>query len=405
MITFYCERKKSKFKLNKRITIVTVTSIALTIIELLNSGTLSSFFSYKTYFFILVVYLSFLIFWIYNFIYKKKRDFLENALNKNLNFQEVFIYVILITLTFPFISDAVKLKSSFPFEFNARISSNYTSFSRLNSEITIYNKISIRNNTNKNHIVRVQTIASPVLTSAYLDSLIISKNYEQYITNSYHSVSNSNSISDVFLIEEKILMPNFIGGIMIDSLNKIFTGDTLIYYYNKFRFIRDHNLSKDKINNNSKFLFQYPDMGINYCIDHNWVSKISITEHFSGKTFVFFMSGTMRHDLNRLIKKKYLILSSGILQQSFVLLPYYIVNDKKKKIDKDILTVVFNENENIDKTVYKILGDASFHMGVENNNTFFVNEGFPIRIYIYSLNIRENNYDKRLCEYYDQIYK
>ncbi|KAF0195271.1 MAG: hypothetical protein FD166_2987 [Bacteroidetes bacterium] len=385
---------------NKRVILFTVLSVVVTIIEKVSGGIISSIFSIKTYYIILCLFLIGLLYWIYQFFFAKKRDLFNKAISKEFNLEEIFIYLLVLVVFFPFITDIVRMRSKEPIEFIVKINSDYANFSTPNSIVNYNGKVIIKNNTDRNCRILVETISTPFQRIEFLDSLM-DMNNRQYINHTYKGAIGSNSSATINLVDEQVLMPNFIEGALIDSLNWIFSNESLDYYSSRFNYIYQNLLPQDSLTDNGlNFKFKFPEMGVNYSIDYDWVSKVYITDNYSNEVSVFRFKGSMRHDLGRMIRGEELILTPGVLQNYFMLEPNYLKNGQLMNFTKGAVTVVFNEEVDLAKTIYEESGDNYIYSGELNDNIIINKEGFQIRHYIYGLFIRDMQFYTNLAKSY-----
>jgi len=415
-VSLFSERKSINtiiidLKGNRRVIIVFIITISVGVYNLIGIKSISNIINshnYKYVYFLLILCSTF---WIFKSIKAKKNDLILKAVDKKLNFEEFFIYVIIINALFPLGSDIINSGIKFPIQLSLTSLSDYPSYLTNKNYANIHDVINIQNNEDKIYNVRIETFASQFRTNKFLDSISngITKDYNFYQKNAViyfknEGMVNANSNIELDMISSKAFIPNFIENALdCDSIGNIITGDTLYYFNHLFRKDKQMQIKDiESINgkNYNYFKIKLPEISWYYTFNMNWISKITLSNHNYNSTYTFKINRYFFHKatilINKLTGKIYL--APGIINNNCNINIKYLYNQKETLFTKDVFSCQFIYDFNNGQTIYKDLGTGIIFLGQNNENIVTKENSFNNNLYMSALYLIDEKYYKQLID-------
>lgn len=389
-------------KKNRRIIIFIIFSFLLSVFKVIENKYFSNLFKDFYYYFVLYAYYLCLVFWVIRSIKKKELNLFLKAFNRELNFEELFMYIILITILFPIGSDIVRASSKFPFEISVNLNNDFVDHSSFNKYVNIIDKIKIQNNESKIYNVKVETFASQFYSEDFIDSMANISN-DNFLVFENKGVINSNSQIELELLSRRIFMPNFIGRPLdIDSIGKIISGDSLLIYTKLFESVKNEKFKGTAVlPEYSNFLIKYARNGLIYKTMFNWSSKVTISNNIGNSVFVFRIKGTLNHEMGLLINiyNNKCFFAPGNFIETCEMKPKFTFNNKEKELSKDFFSCQFINNFDNNRSFFKEDKIAtSIYYGSQSDNMLFEYDGYSLLIYIRSYDLKFPNYYNDLID-------
>lgn len=413
-VSLLVERKSikaitKKIKGNSRVVVVTLLTIVIGIYNLIESTSITGIINSNNYKYINATLILCLIIWIYKSIKNKKISLIINAVDKKLNFEEIFIYVFLINILFPLGSDILNSKIKFPIQLSVSVYSDYPSYLIENKYANMHDVINIQNNEDKIYNIRIETFASQFRSKEYLDSISNepAKDYNFYNRNAViyyknEGVVNSNSHIELDMFKGKAFIPNFIDRpINCDSFCEIISGDTLFYFNQVFMYAKQkHIIGSENIDSKSygSFKILTPEKNWYYSFMMNWISKITVYNNYS--TYTFKINRFFIHKATVFVNNQTgkIYLAPGLINNNCYINIKYLFDQQEKTFTKDNFTCQFIYDFNNGKTIYKDLGSGIINIGEISENIILKENSFPINFYTSGLYLIDETYYNQLID-------